>query len=59
MINLLVNIVAALMVGTAVWVTDLYTLEALILAFFSGVLVTLSALYKHVGNVWGGNDGGV
>ena len=59
MINLLVNIVAALMVGAAVWLIDWYVLEALILAFFSGVLVTLSALYKHVGNVWGNNDGGV
>jgi|TARA_R110002020_G_scaffold225657_1_gene435718 fluoride ion exporter CrcB/FEX len=59
MINLLVNIVAALMVGAAVWLADWYVLESLVLAFFSGVLVTLSALYKHVGNTWGGNDGGV
>ena len=59
MINLLVNIVAALMLGAAVWLTDWYVLESLVLAFFSGVLVTLSALYKHVGNVWGNNDGGV
>ena len=59
MINLLVNIVAALMLGAAVWLTDWYVLGALILAFFSGVLVTLSALYKHVGNTWGDNDGSV
>lgn len=59
MINLLVNIVAALMIGAAVWLTSWYTLESLVLAFFSGVLVTLSALYKHVGNAWEDKDGGV
>ena len=59
MINLLVNIVAALMIGAAVWLTSWYTLEALILAFFSGVLVTLSALYHHVGTRREDNDGSV